>query len=171
MSNLLSVFQQSLSNEMVSKISSIIGSNTSATQAGLTSMLPNILKGIVNQGSTETGATSIINLIKNNALGGSTINNMSSLLSGGDKTDNFLDKGRKINSALFGNEVSNMAETSGISSKSSSKLFNIATPLIMGSIGNVIEKDNLDAKGLQNCLLYTSPSPRDRQKSRMPSSA
>ena len=24
---------------------------------------------------------------------------------------------------------------------------------------------------LENCLLYTSPSPRDRQKSRMPSSA
>ena len=24
---------------------------------------------------------------------------------------------------------------------------------------------------LRNCLLYTSPSPRDRQKSRMPSSA
>ena len=27
-----------------------------------------------------------------------------------------------------------------------------------------------DAKG-KDCLLYTSPSPRDRQKSRMPSSA
>ena len=25
--------------------------------------------------------------------------------------------------------------------------------------------------GIQSCLLYTSPSPRDRQKSRMPSSA
>ena len=25
--------------------------------------------------------------------------------------------------------------------------------------------------GLNTCLLYTSPSPRDRQKSRMPSSA
>ena len=25
--------------------------------------------------------------------------------------------------------------------------------------------------GLEDCLLYTSPSPRDRQKSRMPSSA
>ena len=25
--------------------------------------------------------------------------------------------------------------------------------------------------GITNCLLYTSPSPRDRQKSRMPSSA
>ena len=35
---------------------------------------------------------------------------------------------------------------------------------------------NVDARGLELnahdvCLLYTSPSPRDRQKSRMPSSA
>ena len=30
--------------------------------------------------------------------------------------------------------------------------------------------DNATAK-TKNCLLYTSPSPRDRQKSRMPSSA
>ena len=37
-----------------------------------------------------------------------------------------------------------------------------------GKLGN-----ELDLAGLvcNNCLLYTSPSPRDRQKSRMPSSA
>ena len=33
---------------------------------------------------------------------------------------------------------------------------------------HVIEADPLKIRG---CLLYTSPSPRDRQKSRMPSSA
>ena len=34
-------------------------------------------------------------------------------------------------------------------------------------------QNKLDGKktGYSNCLLYTSPSPRDRQKSRMPSSA
>ena len=31
--------------------------------------------------------------------------------------------------------------------------------------------DYLYSIGVSNCLLYTSPSPRDRQKSRMPSSA
>ena len=31
--------------------------------------------------------------------------------------------------------------------------------------------DAVDADTLDVCLLYTSPSPRDRQKSRMPSSA
>ena len=37
----------------------------------------------------------------------------------------------------------------------------------------VTGKEELDALSvpLETCLLYTSPSPRDRQKSRMPSSA
>ena len=33
-----------------------------------------------------------------------------------------------------------------------------------------VDIESLSAK-LKDCLLYTSPSPRDRQKSRMPSSA
>ena len=36
-------------------------------------------------------------------------------------------------------------------------------------VGNLLPIMNLVR--LQSCLLYTSPSPRDRQKSRMPSSA
>ena len=34
-----------------------------------------------------------------------------------------------------------------------------------------LEGADLSGADLRNCLLYTSPSPRDRQKSRMPSSA
>ena len=52
----------------------------------------------------------------------------------------------------------------------------IATPLFgAGSAptdGYVIQRANVHADlRLGHCLLYTSPSPRDRQKSRMPSSA
>ena len=36
---------------------------------------------------------------------------------------------------------------------------------------NIPKNDNLIINPLNSCLLYTSPSPRDRQKSRMPSSA
>ena len=35
----------------------------------------------------------------------------------------------------------------------------------------LLHSDVNDSKKLKSCLLYTSPSPRDRQKSRMPSSA
>ena len=34
-----------------------------------------------------------------------------------------------------------------------------------------IHAKKLNTKAVKTCLLYTSPSPRDRQKSRMPSSA
>ena len=39
------------------------------------------------------------------------------------------------------------------------------------NIFNVKETTGLKRKDIFTCLLYTSPSPRDRQKSRMPSSA
>ena len=39
-------------------------------------------------------------------------------------------------------------------------------------IEGLVEKDAEESEELERtCLLYTSPSPRDRQKSRMPSSA
>ena len=40
----------------------------------------------------------------------------------------------------------------------------------ISGIKSIVWLDSIDAL-LQTCLLYTSPSPRDRQKSRMPSSA
>ena len=39
------------------------------------------------------------------------------------------------------------------------------------ALGFWLRKKNIERILFDNCLLYTSPSPRDRQKSRMPSSA
>ena len=47
------------------------------------------------------------------------------------------------------------------------QLFVYSAKLMNGSIISFINK----LEQLKSCLLYTSPSPRDRQKSRMPSSA
>ena len=44
-------------------------------------------------------------------------------------------------------------------------------PMFFGADQNVQRYDVFKHPQFDNCLLYTSPSPRDRQKSRMPSSA
>ena len=44
-------------------------------------------------------------------------------------------------------------------------------PLIIEDIVNTNQRPKIDEYQDYFCLLYTSPSPRDRQKSRMPSSA
>ena len=43
--------------------------------------------------------------------------------------------------------------------------------LHLGTLGAVIIAYHTELRGLCRCLLYTSPSPRDRTRSRMPSSA
>ena len=42
---------------------------------------------------------------------------------------------------------------------------------IMADDGHILHMCPKATQGTATCLLYTSPSPRDRQKSRMPSSA
>ena len=56
------------------------------------------------------------------------------------------------------------------------ELFNAADVQRVIHTGDISQAKTLDVLAglsapLQGCLLYTSPSPRDRQKSRMPSSA
>ena len=47
----------------------------------------------------------------------------------------------------------------------------IVTQILLGENFITQSKFGKFYKGYKACLLYTSPSPRDRQKSRMPSSA
>ena len=51
---------------------------------------------------------------------------------------------------------------------------NWVSPAVMSAMGSVLTNkyaEGYPGKRYYGCLLYTSPSPRDRQKSRMPSSA
>ena len=49
--------------------------------------------------------------------------------------------------------------------------FSVYDIFIGRSLSNYGEFSDLEWRDIIRCLLYTSPSPRDRQKSRMPSSA
>lgn len=152
MANLISIIQSSLSGDVISKISSVVGGNSAIVKTGISSMLPNIIKGIIQKGSTATGASSIMNLIKNNGIGASTFDNIGSMLDGGDRTKGLLDKGANINKALFEDSAESISKVSGMNAQSSSKLFNIATPVIMGNLAKVIDKEGLDANGLSTYL-------------------
>ena len=47
----------------------------------------------------------------------------------------------------------------------------IAVPDLEAAIQRFMADFGLEYEGTEDCLLYTSPSPRDRSLSRMPSSA
>ena len=51
------------------------------------------------------------------------------------------------------------------------KLRQQALTILLSKFGGELDRTRKSKYANQSCLLYTSPSPRDRQKSRMPSSA
>ena len=73
------------------------------------------------------------------------------------------------------NKILNSASHLGFKAQSSRDklgLVSLEPRLLLDAAGFVTGAEvAVDAMETNDCLLYTSPSPRDRQKSRMPSSA
>jgi len=162
MFNLLNSVQGLLSDNLVGKMASIVGSNSSMTKTALAKLLPSIMQGISRKGSTAEGASSLLNMFKDHDLGAGTLNNLTSSLGGGGATDSLMSKGSKLNDALFGNDLKNMIGTSGLDSGSASKLMNLATPIAMGALGKQVSSQNLDAAGLQSMLKSQSMKVADK---------
>lgn len=113
--------------------------------------MPSVLKGLISKGSTTAGAGELLDLIKSNDLGEGTLNNLGSSL-GGNNANSLMDMGSKINDSIFGDKAGNMASAPGLNAGASSKLMNIATPLLMGIIGKEAKAKNMDASALSSYL-------------------
>ena len=67
--------------------------------------------------------------------------------------------------------VTDIAEAAGVSKGGLLYHFPNKETLLNGVATNLMTQFRSHVEQAATCLLYTSPSPRDRQKSRMPSSA
>ncbi len=150
MANLLGAFKGMMTDGVISKISSLIGSNSSMTKAALGSLGPSMLKGIIDKGSTVSGAQSLLDTIKGSSISESKFGNLSSLLD--NDSGDLMSAGAKMSDSLFGSSAKSMTSGLGIGGDSSSKLMSLATPLFMNALGGIVKKDNLDAAGLKNYL-------------------
>ena len=77
----------------------------------------------------------------------------------------------KLNDAIKSIRGKNVGDALSYLEFSKKRISNEAKKILESAIANAENNHNLDIDKLYVCLLYTSPSPRDRQKSRMPSSA
>ena len=69
------------------------------------------------------------------------------------------------------NNITDVNQGSNSLAVTSTNIIIKANGIAIGLIQNFSISENRDVNKLQSCLLYTSPSPRDKRQSRMPSSA
>lgn len=157
--NLLDVLKSQLaSGNTMDVISNLLGENKTATSSGLNAILPTLLGSLIQKGSTTEGAGNLLNIIKTGGHDGSVLNNIGSLLGGGEKTSNFLNSGSGLLNTLLGDKLGGVASIitglSGLKSGSTSSLLQLAAPLVMGLVGK--HSAGKSASGLSSMLLSQS---------------
>lgn len=143
--SLFSVSQSFFSPDILQKISTEINQPIEKTKAGLKSVIPTLLMGIVNKGSTKEGAESLVSMASRHT----TPMNVSA-------DSETLKEGNEFLSGIFGNNLSNtvssLGATTGMNTGSISKMLGMAAPLVMGAIGSKIKNEKMSASGLMSFL-------------------
>jgi len=152
--NLIDEAKSLLPSDLISRAANSLGETESGIQRAVNGSIPTVLSGLLNQSST-TGASGILDMVKN-ASGSNILGNISGLLSGssisgiGSTVMGWL-------RSLFGDRLSSvtnsLASFAGIKPSSASSVMSLATPAVLGSVGNYAKENNLNASGLGSFLM------------------
>jgi outer membrane protein OmpA-like peptidoglycan-associated protein len=154
--NLIELITKEFSGDIVGKIGSFLGEDTSKITKGVGGAVPSILSGLLSKGSTESGASEILNLIKGGNFGESALKNIGNALSGGGATNDLIKSGASILSTLFGDKLGGIenliASVSGLAKGSASSLLGMVVPFVMSILGKQVSSSGLNAGGLMSLL-------------------
>ena len=157
--NLIDEAKSLLPSDLISRAASSLGETESGIQRAVNGSIPTVLSGLLNQSST-TGTSGILDMVKN-ASGSNILGNITGLLSGssisgiGSTVMGWL-------RSLFGDRLSSvtnsLASFAGIKPSSASSVMSLATPAVLGSVGNYVKENNLSASGLGSFLMAQKSS-------------
>ena len=154
--NLLEIVKKQISGEVLQKAAAFLGEDTSASQKALNAILPSLLGGVVNQSTSISSATNLMNTLTTDNHDGSIFNSLNNLLNGGSATQGLMAAGDGIVKSLFGNNTSGIvdwiASYAGMKTGSASGLMSLAAPVVMGAIGKQISGGQTGVSGLMSLL-------------------
>jgi outer membrane protein OmpA-like peptidoglycan-associated protein len=147
--NLIESVKEILSGDMTNRMAGILGESPANVQQAIQGIIPAILTGVLlktDSGDVQdtlnlaTAAARIDIPFNLNSLAGGTVNS----------------KGMDFLKNIFGEKTSALSDAiagyAGISSQSASSLLSIASPSVLGVLGNHILNSNMNASGLHSFL-------------------
>jgi OOP family OmpA-OmpF porin len=155
--NLLSQLQEKIGDVLIAKGSDLFNESQEEIQKATGAILPALLGSIVQKGSSENGANTLLNTIKEGNYNGGLLENIANILGdSGNALDDLLKKGGAIVADLIGDDqpgLTNMiANYAGTEKESTGSLIHLTAPLLMSLLGKHVQNEGLNAGGLMNLL-------------------
>lgn len=161
--SLLALVQQTLGGDFSRHIGDYLGESQGSAQAALSLLLPAVLGGVVQQGATPQGASSLMSLLNGANLDVGALRNLDGLFgSGGAGVDELLQSGGgNLVEELFGDRdgalANALASSSGVKGSSATNLLAIVVPLVLTFLKQFIADKGLNASSLSSLLAAQGP--------------
>ncbi len=154
--NLLEILRNTISPDIINKLSVLVGENSSKTKSAVNNTLPAIIGGLINKTSTDAGSSDVLKLIKDGGYDGSMLNNLSGSLTDSKKFYGNINGASNVISSVFGGNLKDVTDTiskeSGVSSNATSSILGFLSAIVMSLIGKQVIGNNLNASGLTGLL-------------------
>ena len=128
-----------LTPDVIQRAAGQVGESSGATQKALAGIVPTLLAGLTNMGSTPDGAQQLARMLDAGKYDGSGLRNVTSMFGGGVATQGALGAGKGILESLFGAKVGgvidSIARMAGVRADSAGSLLALLAPLVMHVLG------------------------------------
>ena len=155
--NLFGELKELLVGEVAIKAANIIGEKEEKVKTAIEGLIPTVVGGLMKRATNETGATTLMNMVKKGKHDGTIIEQLDSLLKNKESFTSFTEKGNNIVSMLLPDKKSSIAtmisQFAGVRNSSATSLLAMVAPLVMDKLGKLVHTQGLDKIGLANTLL------------------
>jgi outer membrane protein OmpA-like peptidoglycan-associated protein len=150
MMDILETIKGSLSSGQIAYLAGVLGESTEATSKAMSGVLPALLGGVVKQGSTQQGASGLIDWMR--AL--PFARTLTDLL--GFKDDRLARSGSWLVAQWFDGQSATIASRiggfAGVTAASAHNLLAMAAPMVLGGVAKAAPAGGYSPKGLMGVL-------------------
>jgi hypothetical protein len=157
MASILDLLNGDIGKTLISGASQQLGQDKKTTTTALGAALPLILGAMKNNAKTPEGASGLLSALNNEKHSGGILDNLGSILGGGEIDDDVMQDGAGILGHVFGGKEQNVAsavsKSSGVDLGSAMNILKVAAPFIMGYLGKQTRQQGVsDQSGIGDLL-------------------
>lgn len=145
-----------MTNAVIDKVSDVIGIENGMMKSAMKMFLPAVIGGVINKGSTASGAGGLLDLFKNGGYGDDNLGDIMGVLGNEDKRSGWMDTGADLLGNIFGNSQSGILDMllskTGLGKGVGGMLLKFIAPLVINKLAGIVSSKNMDAQGLSAYL-------------------
>lgn len=145
-----------MSNAVIDKAASAFGIESGMARSAMKVILPAVVGGVINKGSSPSGASALLDLFKRDGFGDNNIGDLMGVLGDSSKRDGFLDQGGSLLSTIFGGDKSGLIDmvlkATGLSKGKGASLLSFVAPIVMNKLAGIVMGKGMSASGLASYL-------------------